>query len=121
MARHPVFASFLGFPGHDDELADGSREAMIEDAAAGTSVHLLSSKPSTRQSFRRITRLSASWGCSSTRREVFDIEEHRVWERRVSASDEIGDGVFLLMTRGTRPLGDRLDVDRLAHRAVADA
>ena len=40
----------------------------------------------------------------ATRREIFDIEEHRVWERRVNASDEIGDGVFLLMTRGTRPL-----------------
>ena len=45
----------------------------------------------------------------ATRREIFDIEEHRVWERRVSATDEIGDGIFLLLARGTRPLSDRLE------------
>ena len=36
-----------------------------------------------------------------------------------SATDEIGDGIFLLMARGTRPLSDRLDVDRRAARAGA--
>jgi len=28
-----------------------------------------------------------------TRRDLFDAEVHRVWERRASASDEIGDGI----------------------------
>ena len=44
----------------------------------------------------------------STRRQIFDDDVHRVWERRVSATDEIGDGVFLLFARGTRPLAERL-------------
>jgi uncharacterized protein (DUF885 family) len=107
MARHPVFASFLGFPGHDDELADGSREAMIEDAALAHRfiAELEAIDPAELSPYYAIER---ELGLFVTRREVFDIEEHRVWERRVSASDEIGDGVFLLMTRGTRPLGDRL-------------
>ena len=107
MARHPVFASFLGFPGHDDELADGSREAMLEDAALAHQfiAELEAIDPAELSPYYAIER---ELGLFATRREVFDIEEHRVWERRVSASDEIGDGVFLLMTRGTRPLGDRL-------------
>ena len=44
----------------------------------------------------------------ATRRQIFDDDVHRVWERRVNAADEIGDGVFLVFARGTRPLAERV-------------
>ena len=42
----------------------------------------------------------------ATRRSLFDDEVHRVWERRLSAAEEIGDGIFLLFARQTRPLAE---------------
>jgi uncharacterized protein (DUF885 family) len=107
MARHPVYATFLGLSAHDDELADGSREAVLEDAALAhrflSAIEAI--KPDELSPYYAIERELAIF---TTRREIFDIEAHRVWERRASATDEIGDGIFLLFARGTRPLGDRL-------------
>jgi uncharacterized protein (DUF885 family) len=107
MTRHPVMASWLGVPGHDDDLSDGSRSAVLEDAALARRflAELDQINPSELSPYYRIER---ELGLFTTRRELFDIEEHRVWERRVNAADEIGDGIFLLITRGTRPLSDRL-------------
>ena len=108
MGRHPVYASFLGLTEHDDELGDGSRAAMLEDAALAHRFEaaLNAIKPEELSPYYAIERELALF---STRREIFDIEQHRVWERRVSATDEIGDGIFLLFARGTRPLADRLN------------
>jgi len=107
-ARHPVFATFLGLTEHDDELGDGSRAAILDDAAAAhrfvTDLEALD--PAQLSPYWAIERELALF---ATRREIFDIEVHRVWERRVSATDEIGDGAFLLLARGGRPLADRLD------------
>jgi len=105
--RHPVFATYLGIHDHDDKLGDGSREAVqgeIDEARAF--LGRLESVP--------VGELSPYWALErelaqfSTRRHLFDDDVHRVWERRVSATDEIGDGVFLLFARGTRPLAERL-------------
>lgn len=105
--RHPVVATFLGISGHDDELADGSRDAVLEDAALAHRFEseLESINPADLSPYYAIER---ELGMFATKREIFDIEEHRVWERRVSATDEIGDGAFLLMARGSRPLPERL-------------
>ena len=107
MARHPVYATFLGLSEHDDELADGSRDAVLEDAALAHRFlsEIESITPDGLSPYYAIERELALF---ATRREIFDIEQHRVWERRVSATDEIGDGIFLLFARGTRPLRDRL-------------
>jgi uncharacterized protein (DUF885 family) len=107
MARHPVYATYLGLNEHDDDLADGSREAMLDDAALAHRflADAESIDPTQLSPYYAIERELALF---ATRREIFDIEEHRVWERRVSATDEIGDGIFLTFARGTRPLGERL-------------
>lgn len=107
MARHPVVATFLGLAGHDDQLADGSREAILDELADS---HRLVSEleaidPRELSPYFAIERELALF---SMRLDIFDTEVHRVWERRVSATDEIGDGIFLLFARGTRPLADRL-------------
>ncbi len=105
--RHPVFATYLGLHDHDDRLGDGSRDAVQGeiDAARTFLSRLESISASDLSPYWALERELAQF---STRRQVFDDDVHRVWERRVSATDEIGDGVFLLFARGTRPLAERL-------------
>jgi uncharacterized protein (DUF885 family) len=107
MRRHPTFASYLGLSEYDDDLGDGSREAMLEDAALTRRFmsDLDAIDPTELSPYYAVERDLALY---ATRLQAFSIEEERVWERRVSAGDEIGDGVFMLIARGTRPLGDRL-------------
>ncbi|MEP7158845.1 MAG: DUF885 domain-containing protein [Chloroflexota bacterium] len=105
--RFPVFGTYLGLHEHDGELSDGSREALLAETDA------------TRRYLTALEQIDAA-GLSSyfatehdlalfgARRSLFDDEVHRVWERRVSASDEIGDGIFLLFARANLPLAERL-------------
>ena len=107
MARHPVFASFLGLHEHDHELADGSRAAIEQDIVEAR--HFVATleaiDPNGLSPYFATERELALF---TTRRAIFDDEVHRVWERRVSASDEIGDGVFMLFAREGRPFEDRI-------------
>jgi uncharacterized protein (DUF885 family) len=103
MARHPVYATYLGISDHDDHLSDGSRDAVLEDARLAreflTQIEAIS--PGELSPYYTIERELAMF---ATRREIFDIEEHRVWDRRDSPTDEIGAGIFLLLARGSRAM-----------------
>ena len=108
MSRAPVFATYLGVQEHDHELGDGSAEAILGDIVAAREFE-------TRVTAIDADQLAPYWqtereiALMATRRQIFDQDVHRVWERRVNATDEIGDGIFLLLARGTRPLPARLD------------
>lgn len=108
MTRYPVYATFLGLHEHDGELGDASREALLSDIEATRRFQtaLEQIDPASLSSYYATER---ELGLFVTRRDLFDAEVHRVWERRASASDEIGDGIFLLFARGGRPLGERLE------------
>ena len=43
------------------------------------------------------------------RREIFDTDVVRIWERRSLALDTVGDGLFLLFARDHAPLAERLE------------
>jgi uncharacterized protein (DUF885 family) len=107
MDRSPVFATYLGLHEHDGELSDGSREAVLADIeAAQTFLSDLDAINAAELSpYYAFEREVAQF---ATRRQIFDDDVHRVWERRVNASDEIGDGIFLVFARATRPLAERL-------------
>ncbi len=107
MRRYPVFATYLGLDEYDGELADGSRDAVLAeiDAARSFVAALESLDVKDLSEHYAIERELALF---ATRREIFDDDVHRVWERRVNAADEIGDGIFLSFARGTRPLEERL-------------
>lgn len=107
MRRHPVYATYLGVPGRDGELADGGRDAIVDelDATKRFAAEVERIDGATLSPYWAIERELALF---SAKREIFDTQTHRVWERRVSASDEIGDGIFLLFARGSRPLAERL-------------
>ena len=108
MARNPVYASFLGLHEHDGELGDASREAFVADVQATRDYQraLEAIDPATLSPYHSVERELALF---ATRREIFDADVHGVWERRASATDEIGDGIFLLFAREGRPLADRLE------------
>jgi uncharacterized protein (DUF885 family) len=107
MHRFPVFATFLGLAEHDHRLSDGSRDAVEQDIADGRTylARLEALDPDGLSAANRIERELAIF---STRRQLFDDEVHRVWERRAAACDELGDGIFLLLARSSRPLPERL-------------
>ncbi|MBA2254059.1 MAG: DUF885 domain-containing protein [Chloroflexi bacterium] len=105
--RYPVFATFLGVHSEDGRLSDSSREAtehsIVDDRHFLADLDLLD--PEGLSPRMRFDRELAIHG---TRRGLFDLEEHRLWERRASAMDEIGDGLFLLFARDFAPLQERL-------------
>jgi uncharacterized protein (DUF885 family) len=107
MRRHPTFATYLGVGDYDDKLGDGSREAVLDDAAQArrfvAEIEAIDARDLS--PYYAVERELALY---SARLNIFEIDEERVWERRASAADEIGDGVFLLLARGARPLEERL-------------
>src|SRR5258706_612150 len=56
----------------------------------------------------------------NVRRGIFDTEVARTWERRSTALDVIGDGIFLLFAQDFAPLNERLDSIASRLEAVPD-
>lgn len=103
----PNFGTYLGIHAEDGRLADLSRHAVLEDLAAERRFladveSLEAADMSAAGSFERELSLL------SVRRAIFDAETQRLWERRASATDEVGDGLFLLFAREFAPLAERL-------------
>jgi uncharacterized protein (DUF885 family) len=105
--RHPVFATYLGRHEYDDRLGDGSRAAALAEIDE-TRTFLGQLEDVDASDLSPYWAIERELALFATRRNLFDDDVHRVWERRVSATDEIGDGVFLLYARGARPLAERL-------------
>jgi uncharacterized protein (DUF885 family) len=105
MERFPVYASYLGLHAHDGRLGDGSRDRVLNDTVEARRFigQLEALDPLRLTATNQIERELALF---ATRRQVFDDEVHRLWERRASATDEIGDGIFVLFARASRPLSD---------------
>ena len=55
----------------------------------------------------------------NVRRAIFDADRLRIWERRSTALDTVGDGLFLLFARDHAPLTERLDAIAGRLEAVA--
>ena len=107
MRRYPVFGTYLGLSEYDTKLADGTRDSVLaETEAARAFAAALEAMDQGDLSEHYATERELA--LFTTRRQIFDDDVHRVWERRVSAADEIGDGIFLTFARGTRPLEERL-------------
>lgn len=108
MTTWPSQATYLGVHEHDDRLADLSREAMEADMSAerrflAALETIDPSSLSAADGFERDVAMHAA------RLRLFRAEVERGWERRVSACDEIGDALFLLLVRRFAPLDQRLE------------
>lgn len=107
MERHPILATSLGLHTEDHRLDDQGRDAVEEDIADARS---------TLEAFQTVDpatcsadgRLERDLAIHSLRRELFDLEVHRVWERRSQVLDDIGGAIFLLLVRDFAALADRL-------------
>ena len=107
MERDPVAATFLGIHEHDERLADTSRggvEARIADARR----FLADVEGLDPDALSPGERFDRELVIHAVRLELFEQETHRVWERRATAVDEIGDGLFSLFVRDFAPLERRL-------------
>lgn len=107
LQRHPIYATFLGIHSEDGRLADGSRHAM-EDAVVEDRSFLADLDTLDPQGLSPANRFDRELAIHGTRRGLFDLEEHRLWERRPAAMEEVGDGLFLLFARDFAPLPVRL-------------
>jgi uncharacterized protein (DUF885 family) len=106
--RFPVYGSYLGLHQYDSRLGDSTRDAQLQDMEntrrfISELEQLDSGELSEANRFERDLALFAS------RRQQFDDEVQRLWERRVSGTDDVGDGLFLLFARTTRPFAERFD------------
>jgi len=106
--KYPVYASFLGLHEHDGELGSSTREshlAEIEESRQFLSrveaINPAELSPANR--FERDLAIHVS------RLNLFEEDVHRIWERRASATDDIGDGIFLLFARTQRPFDERFE------------
>ncbi len=103
----PNFGTYLGIHSEDGRLADLSRAAVMRELDAERAFlddigALDAAAMSPGGAFERdLSEFSA-------RLSIFDAETKRLWERRASATDEVGDGLFLLFARQFAPLPERL-------------
>ncbi|HLA17539.1 MAG TPA: DUF885 domain-containing protein [Candidatus Limnocylindrales bacterium] len=103
----PPVATFLGIHELDDRLGDGSRDALLGNAAADRA-HLAAVEALDPALLSGDARFERDLEIHNVRRVLFDIETIRTWERRSTAVDGLGDALFLLYARDFAPLDERL-------------
>jgi uncharacterized protein (DUF885 family) len=108
METWPGHATYLGIHAHDGRLADLSRAAMEADMAAEARFigNLEAIDPALLSEPQRFERDVALHGA---RLRHFEADVIRGWQRRASASQEIGDALFLLLARDFAPFAERLE------------
>jgi uncharacterized protein (DUF885 family) len=107
VADHPIYATYLGIHDADDRLDDASRDAIVQELADShaTLRELVALDPA---GLSESVRLERELAIHNVRRSLFDAEVHRVWERRSTAMDQVGDALFSIFARDFAPLPDRL-------------
>jgi len=108
LRRNPVLATFMGRHAADDRLGDLSPEGVERDLAEVRTyiADLEALDPAGLSASACFERELALW---TARKERFTSEEIRHWERRATAVDEVGDGLFGLFARDFAPLRARLE------------
>jgi uncharacterized protein (DUF885 family) len=106
--RFPTLASYLGLHDHDGKLADGTLHAQLQDIE-DTRGFLAAIEAVDESQLSDSNRFERQLALYSSRLALFDDEVHRTWERKTSATDEIGDGIFVLFARTARPFAERFE------------
>ena len=105
---HPDLATFVGIHTEDHRLADGSRDAVLGEIAADRA-HLASIERLDPAGLSDEARFERDLEIHNLRRDLFDADVQRIWERRSTALDGVGDPLFALFARDFAPLGERLE------------
>ena len=104
---NPIVGTYLGIHTEDHRLGDGSRDAVLAELAADK-VHLAAVEALDPGALSASARLERDLEIHNLRRSIFDTEVVRIWERRSTALDTIGDGIFLIFAQDFAPLSERL-------------
>jgi uncharacterized protein (DUF885 family) len=106
--NHPVLATYLGIHDDDGLLDDATRDAVTQEIADAKKFEreLEAIDPA---GLSDGVRLERELALHNVRRELFDAEVHRVWERRSTAMDGVGDALFGIFARDYAPLPERLE------------
>ena len=108
VADEPLLGTWLGLHDADDRLGDPSRDAVlgqIDDERA----HIAAIEAIDPGDLSATARFERDLELHNVRRELFDLDVLRLWERRSFALDTVGDSLFLLFARDHAPLAERLD------------
>jgi uncharacterized protein (DUF885 family) len=105
--QHPIVATYVGLHGADDKLDDATRDGVVQeiDDAHRLESELEAIEPN---ELSESVRFERELALHNVRRALFDMEVHRVWERRSTAMDAVGDALFSIFARDFAPLKDRL-------------
>ncbi|HYM83235.1 MAG TPA: DUF885 domain-containing protein, partial [Candidatus Dormibacteraeota bacterium] len=106
--QNPVIGTYLGLHWADDAWGDGSREAVLEDLAAERA-HLAAIEALDPAGLSATAQLERELELHNVRRAILDTDVIRTWERRSTALDTVGDGLFLLFARDFSPQPDRIE------------
>jgi uncharacterized protein (DUF885 family) len=104
---NPIVGTYLGIHTEDDRLGDGSRDAVLAELAA-EKAHLASIEALDPAGLSRTARFERDLETHNLRRAIFDTEIVRIWERRSTALDTVGDALFLIFAQDYAPLAERL-------------
>jgi uncharacterized protein (DUF885 family) len=104
---HPPFATFVGIHTDDHRMGDGTIDA-VQQEMADERAHLAAVEAIDPAGLSDAAKLERDLELHNLRRSIFDGEVHRVWERRSTAMDSVGDALFALFARDFAPLPERL-------------
>jgi uncharacterized protein (DUF885 family) len=104
---NPVYGTYVGLHEGDDRWGDGSRDAVLQELADDRA-HLAAIESLDPAGLSAAARFERELEIHNVRRVIFDTDVVRTWERRSTALDMIGDGLFLGLARDFAPLPERL-------------
>ncbi len=113
--RSPTLATYFGLHDHDSELADGTRDAQLQDIEDHKRF-ITALEGLDEADLSEANRFERELALHASRLALFDDEVHRTWERKTGATDEIGDGIFVLFARTARPFAERFEGMAARHR-----
>ncbi len=105
---NPLIGTYLGIHTEDHRLGDGTRDAVLAELAA-EKAHLAAIEALDDAGLSPDVRFERDLEIHNVRRQIFDTEVVRTWERRSTALDVVGDGLFLVFAQDFAPLEERLD------------
>ncbi len=108
LADNPLVGTYLGIHTEDHRLGDGTRDAVLAELAADKE-HLAAIEALDEAGLSADARFERDLEIHNVRRQNFDTEVVRTWERRSTALDVVGDALFLLFAQDFAPLPERLD------------
>jgi uncharacterized protein (DUF885 family) len=108
VAAHPDLATFVGIHSQDGRLPAGERDAVLGEIS-DERAHLAAIEGLDEAGLSASVRFERDLQAHSVRKALFELETHRVWERRGTAMDTVGDSLFALLARDFAPLAERLD------------